>query len=342
MRLSNLQNVAAGAVIIVVLLACDPARERSDSAADPPGDPVVVYAAFEDRSYLPGLLSTYTKATGVPVIVRNGGAAAMVDDVIANNISPPADLLWTPSVADLWRAAEDGALRPQYSQFITDNVPQWLRDPDAFWVGVSYRNAVLVYDPGVFDASDLSDYAALAEPRFGDRLCLASSVNAINRTVIAMLIDALQTRPAEIAVRGWMANLARPVFDDEQKLLQAIQSGSCSVGIASSSAVANARGTDPDAALAVYVPALAYADAEAVGIARHARNAAGAAALVEWLLAATTQDMHAKSVRSLPANRHATLAPENQANGDAARRNVLFVARNRDEAIRLAERARYR
>ena len=334
------RNTGLVAASLTLIMSCGPAQEADEGAV--PAEPVVVYATYEDRTYLPALVDAYTKETGVVVIVRHGDTANIVDDVIGNRVSPPADLLWTSSVSGIWRSAEEGALRPLHLQHIDEDVPAWLRDPDDFWVGISYRTAVLVYDSSVISEADLSDYASLAEPRYRGRLCLSSSVNSVNRSVIAMLIDALDVRPAEIVVRGWMANLAMPVFDSEATLLDAIQSGSCGIGIASSTQAAATIAAN--APVSVHVPATAYTDVEGVGVARHARNPHGAVGLVEWLLTTATQTRHAKKTLSYPVNENAALADVLDAAGrdNSGSRNVVLVAWHEYEAIKLAERATYR
>ena len=90
--------------------------------------------------------------------------------------------------------------------FIQDNVPTWLRDPDEYWVALSYRSAVLVYDPDSVSPDLLSSYEELAEAQFRGRICMSSASLPINRAVIAMLIDKLGIRDTELAVRGWVAN----------------------------------------------------------------------------------------------------------------------------------------
>jgi hypothetical protein len=69
-------------------------------------------------------------------------------------------------------------------------------------------------------------------------------------------------------------------------------------------------------------PATAYGDVATIGIARHARNPEGGRALAEWLI---TQ------VEALQINREAPVA----------RQNVSVVASNFEDAVKLAERARY-
>ena len=83
-------RLAASTLGITLLSAC------SDEAAIeqvPPTDPVVVYAAYADKTYLPTLFTEFTAQTGQIVLVRNGQVPGIVDDVIASRVRPPADIL---------------------------------------------------------------------------------------------------------------------------------------------------------------------------------------------------------------------------------------------------------
>lgn len=344
MKFRPARTYAVALLCATVVFACESAEQDDRLAGTAGSAPVVVFAAFEDENYLPGLLDGFTNATGVPVIVRNGLPMAIVDDLIANTIQPPADLLWAPSIVGVWRAADEGALRPLQSASVISKVAPWLRDPDGYWVSLSYQKAVIVYDPSKFAAADMAGFAELADPGFRDQLCLSASSRPINLAVIAMLLDALSMRPTEIAVRGWVANLARPVFADDGTLLQALEAGSCGVGIVSSAALLREHRDGSGAGLAVFVPDGTYAEVEAVGIGRHARNPAGALALLDWLLLPATQSRHAAAHDAYPANISVALEDERDAASaaDVMQKNVAVAAWQRAEALKLAERARYR
>ena len=317
----------------VLLSACEQTPEADIDAAS--RDPVVVYFAGEDEAHLRRTLDRYVDVSGVPVSIRRGSPQGIVDDLIADDVIPPADVLVTMSVADISRAAEEGALRPLFLPAIKEQTPAWLRDPDDLWVGLSYRSAVIVYGTNTVDAPELSTYTALAETGFGGQLCLSSSNNAVNRSVIAMLIDSMGVRPAEIVVRGWMANLALPVFDTEDQLVDALRSGDCQFGIVSSSAVVKANATGSSANLTFSMPVPATVDIEGVGISRHARDPDGAAALVEWLFQADAQSELATTTWSHPA---IGIRKEGQETGI---KNVSLVGWHEKDSAKLAERARY-
>jgi iron(III) transport system substrate-binding protein len=314
---------------LALVAACTP-KEPVEEA--PPTEPVVVYTAYGDKTYLPTLFNEFTQDTGIIVIVRNGSVPGILDDVIGDRVTPPADMLITPSVAGVWRVAEEGELRPNYSAVVAANVPSWLRDPDKYWLALSYQKAVLVYNSEEFDAGDVSAYEDLAAEKFRRKVCLTSSEIPINRTVIAMLINKLGARNAELAVRSWVANLAQPVYANEEQLLQALSAGVCAVGMVTSGAAATISDNDmSDYKLQVHVPDETYVDIEAVGVTRHARNPDAAIALVDWMLQRDIQIRHAAQTSALPVLIEAA--------GD---HNIVAAALGQAEAAKLAERARYR
>jgi iron(III) transport system substrate-binding protein len=330
------------AAVSLLFTAC--AKAPDAEFDDERKEPVVVYAAFEDDADLRDLYRRYTDESGVLVIIRRGSPRDIVTDLIENKVNPPADVLVTQSVTDIWRAAEEGALRAYYSETLREKAHAWLRDPDDLWFGTAYRTAVVVHNMPGLDAADLADFSTLANPRFSGSLCLSSSAIPVNRIVIAMMIDKMGTREAENVVRSWLANLALPPFDDEDQLLKAIRTGLCRIGIASSSAVAMALPDSANFELSVLTPATTYADVDGVGVARHARNPDGAAALVEWMFSIDVQEYYARQNLSYPANMSATHAKELDTSGrdKVSQKNVSLVAWHETEAIRLIERAQYR
>jgi iron(III) transport system substrate-binding protein len=322
----------AAAAGLVLLAACS-----RDAADDVPPDPVVVYAAEQDAADWPAFFRTYTKETGVVVIVRETSPESIVDDVIENAISPPADVLLSHTAAGAERAAGDGALRPLPPGFDAGAVPNGLKDPDGYWVGIAMRTTGIAVDTRA--VTDMpADFVALAGPAWAGRLCLSSSGLPVNRGVVATLIGDRGVHEAELAVRGWVANLSRPVFADEAALLQAIADGECAAGIVSSQAHAGRLATDARARGVVRLdfagPGLA--DVDAAGIGRHARNPEGAARLIQWLLRVDVQQRYGRSTRQFET----VIGGGNPAGIDVAS-FALSPLRWEYEAVRLVERARY-
>lgn len=294
--------------LAIIAFICVQATAACDSAPRP--EAVVVYATAADETTIVKRFADFTDETGIPVTVTFGDSFTNTENVIANRGVPPADVLLTSTVTDIWRAADEGALRPIQAAAM-EAVPQVLKDPDGLWAAVDVRYAVIGVSPHV-QVGRVSDLDGLAHTQLSGQLCLSSSTLPVNRTLIAMLIEELGVKPAERIVRAWARNLALPPFQTEIELVEALQSGACGYGIFSSS-----MNTDGIKRIS---PEPLYIDIDGVGVARHARQPESAHRLVNWMLAQ-------KSLREPVSS-----------NG----RNIGLAGWRDQEAALLAERAAYR
>ena len=328
---------------LVLLLVAGCTADEPAEQAQVSQDPVVVYASYADKTYLPGMFSRFTDETGIVVIVRHAGREEIVDDLIADEINPPADVIVTRSVRGITRAADEGWLRPIPAGTVPDSVPPTLGDSDGFWVALAYRVPVLVYDMRNGDLPVPATFDDLADERFRGRLCLASSSRLVNRTVIASLISERGVRPTELLVRGWVANFATMPLELEEEMIGAIEDQRCAVGVASSTAFLNVAAGNADMASRARAPSGAGIDVEAAGIGRHARNPDGAARLIAWMLDDDFQQEHSLATLQSPASetvddRIAELVQFDRTSIDGDSANVAWAD---EDAVRLAERARY-
>jgi iron(III) transport system substrate-binding protein len=330
------RKLAAIAIAALVLGACERPAEKAAGAAARP-EPVVVYASFEDENYLPSLVADFTRETGIRVTVRHRPEHQIVGEVIANKGSPPADVLLTRSVQGIWRAAEEGALRPLQSQGITDVVPGWLRDPDGYWTAIGFSPVhVACSEERPADCDAIEAYEDLAKPEFEGRLCLSVASLAVNRTLIAGLIADHGLRSAEMIVRGWVANLALPPFESEASLLQAVEVGTCALAVVSGLVFFEYG----QPTVAATWPRPGYFDVFAVGINRHARSPDAARSLVEWLGSTDAMAAQFEAIGLRPADAGAPAAGFPFPASEGMRSANVFGLHEAD-AVKLAERARW-
>jgi iron(III) transport system substrate-binding protein len=241
----------------------------------PPPQSIVVYAVGNDESVLTETLTEFTEDTGIPVTLVFSKSSRNVDLVINNSGSPPADVLITNSVADIWRAADEGALRPIDADTFDRSDPL-LRDADGFWVAIEMRSHAIGALKGEKTRPLVASYDRLASVDMRGRICLSSSELHVNRSLVAMLINDRGVKQAERLVRAWIRNLAAPPFSSEDRLVGAIRNGTCDYGILS---------LVPDVDDLVYfVPEQHYMDIDGIGVARHARQSDSAQRLVKWLV----------------------------------------------------------
>src|SRR5690606_7150796 len=203
------------------------------AAALTPGDvrgPVVVYSSRQEHLIKP-LFDRFTAATGIEVQYQTGEDGPLIARLQAEGESTFADVLYTVDAGNLWSAADKGLLRPLQSELLESNIPEHLRDPEGRWFGLSVRARTIAYSTERVAPEELSSYEALAGPQWQGRLCLRTSKKVYNMSLVATLIERLGAERSEEIVRGWVANLAAPVFSSDVLLLEAIVAGQCDVGI---------------------------------------------------------------------------------------------------------------
>jgi iron(III) transport system substrate-binding protein len=331
-----MSRAAAIALATLALCACngDPPETPADT---PRAEPVVVYASFENENYLPALCAEFTRETGIAVTVRQRPEQQIVSDVIDKRGSPPADLLLTRSVHGVWRAADDGALRPLQSAAANRSVPAWLRDADGYWTAIGFTPVDVVCSAErQADCDAVDAYEDLGKSEFRGRLCLAAASLAVNRTLMAGLIADHGVRPAELIVRGWVANLALPPLDTEQAVLRAVADGRCGLGVVSGTELHAFAGS----AVAATWPRPGYFDVVAVGVNRHARNPDAARKLADWLVGEAAQALQFAAIGLRPVNPEVPAGPFALPSAEGMRNAGVFGLHETD-AVKLAERARW-
>lgn len=100
----------------------------------------------------------------------------------------PADLLISTDVGRLHRAEVQGLLQPVDSKVLTDAIPAHLRDPKQQWFGLTKRARPIMYVPGKVKPEQLSTIEDLADPKWKGKICVRSSDNIYNQSMVAALI----------------------------------------------------------------------------------------------------------------------------------------------------------
>lgn len=301
------------------------ATEPPDSVADRRYEPVVVYADAPGEEALSRVFAAFTGQTGIPVTVRAADSAVNLKDVMSNTGAPPADVLLTDNVADIWLAADDGALRRLGEDSGIGGLPEAYRDPDSQWLTLATSRFVIVRAAGAGGTlpASLED---LTEDQYARQLCLSTSSGVHNRELIAQLVAAHGVRPAEIMVRQWLGNLALPPFESPEKLLDAVAAGSCPLAIV----VEHELGGRQDEFESIR-PVETHLTAFAAGIARHARYAESATVLLAWLLGSDGQAAFAEAAAVTPLTDSVELSS-----------GLAVIGWRQEDARLLAERARWR
>ncbi len=276
----------------------------NDAAVAPSDDQVVTIYSSRNEQLIKPLLDKYTEETGVKIELVTDKTGPLMARLQAEGKNTPADMLLTVDAGNLWQAAEQGLLQPVTSTVLETNVPAKYRDPKGQWTGLSLRARTILYDPSKVDASQLSTYADLADPKWKGKLCLRTSKSVYNQSLVASMIENLGSDETEQIIRGWVDNLATDVFTDDTSLLEAIAAGQCEVGLTNSYYYGRILDEKPDFPVQIFWANQdttgTHVNISGAGVIANSDNPSGALKLMEWLSSDEAQGIYASSDKEFP------------------------------------------
>jgi iron(III) transport system substrate-binding protein len=237
------------------------------------------FTAFEDES-------------GKTLELRGGTAPELFERLRDEGDETPADLLVTTDLANLWRAKEAGILEPVSSQALERQVPAELRDPDGAWWPLSLRIRTPMRSTERVPEDAIDSYEDLGDPRWRGRLCLRTSSNEYNQSLVADMIAKRGPERTERILSAWMDN-DPDVLGSDVDVLEAIAAGSCDVGLTNHYYLARILADDPAFPVAPAWPdqdgAGAHTNLSGVGLVQGSEHREDALALMEHLTAREAQ-----------------------------------------------------
>lgn len=309
---------------------------------------ITVYSARADELLRP-VVQAYENETGTKVTLVSDRAGPLMEKLKAEGRNTPADVLITVDGGNLWQAAQAGLFAPINSATLRNNIPSHLRDPQNRWFGLSVRARTIFYNPNKVNASQLSTYADLADPKWRGKLCLRTSNNVYNQSLVATMIANHGQAATQRIVRGWVDNLATRPFANDTALLEAIDAGQCDVGIANTYYYGRLLNQKPAVANNVKVFFAdqngkgTHVNVSGAGVVRYSKNAAEAQKFIEWLSSSKAQNLFADRNFEYPASVRVNATPvvARWGNFNHDFINVSVAGQNQARAIQLMRRAGY-
>ena len=192
---------------------------------------VNVYSSRQEQLIKP-LLDKFTAASGIKVNLVTGKDDALIERLKLEGENSPADLLITADAGRLYRAKDLGLSQTIDSAALTAAIPENLRDPDNQWFGLTYRARPIFYVKEKIKPEDLSTYADLADPKWKGKICVRSSDNIYNQSMLASMIASQGAATTTQWAEGLVKNLARPPEGGDRDQLKAAAAGICDLALA--------------------------------------------------------------------------------------------------------------
>ena len=347
-------TIRSGAIAAALVLLCGAFWAPSVLSTDD-GKSVNIYSARKEALILP-ILERFRDQTGIEFNLVTGKADALLKRLRMEGEASPADVFITVDAGRLHRAKEAGVLQKIGSESIDAAVPAHLRDADGFWVALSKRARTIIYARDRVDAAALSTYEGLADPTWKGRICIRSSGNIYNQSLVASMIEASGVEQTEAWAEGLVGNFARPPAGGDTDQLRAVAAGECDVAAANTyyfgRLAASSKEEDQAvaAALKVFWPNQGEGDrgvhmnVSGVGITASAQNRESAIRLLEFLVSPEAQTWYAEVNHEYPVV-PGVAASETLESFGAFKEdtlNLTALGANNRQAVELMDRAGWR
>ncbi len=178
------------------------------------------------------LYANFTKQTGIRINRLEGPEDALLERIKNEGTASPADVLVTVDAGRLWRAEQMGLFQPLKSAVLDARIPANLQQPDGLWFGFSTRARVIIFAKDRVKAGEISNYEDLADPKWKGKICMRSSSNMYNLSLMSSLIEHLGEAKAEAWARSVVANFARSPKGGDTDQIKAVASGECAISLA--------------------------------------------------------------------------------------------------------------
>lgn len=281
------------------------------------------------------LYKGFTEQTGIEINRIEGKDDALIERIKSEGVNSPADVLITVDAARLWRAKEAGLFRDVESETLEQRIPANLRHPDGKWFGISQRARLVFYNKDMVAPGEIERYEDLADPKWKGKICIRSSSNVYNLSLLASIIAHKGEKAAEDWARAVRENFARPPQGGDTDQIKAVAAGECAVAVANSYYYLRLATSDEEEnreiadAVGVVFPNQdgrgTHVNVSGIGVLKNAQHPDAAVRFIEYLTSEKAQRIFADGNNEYPVVEGVEAKPEVAALG-TFKRDTLDVA----------------
>ncbi|WP_419307582.1 Fe(3+) ABC transporter substrate-binding protein [Chromohalobacter israelensis] len=322
-------------------------------AGDALAEEVNIYSARHYDSDQ-ALYDAFTEKTGIDVNILEGDSDQLIERIRREGAASPADIMLTVDAGRLWRAEQAGVFQGIESDVLSERLPDAMRHPEGKWFGFSQRVRAIFYDPDDVDPANLKRYEDLADPRFEGDICIRSSNNIYNQSLLASMIAHHGMDDAEAWAQGVVDNMARDPEGGDTDQIRGVASGECDIAVANHyyyvRLLESDDASDREAAESVEILLPnqdgrgAHVNVGGAGVVADAPNRDNAIRFLEFLASDEAQRLFAAGNHEFPVvdgvEVDGTLATWGDFKRDAL--NINALGEHNPEAIRIFDRVGWR
>lgn len=300
------------------------------------------------------LYAAFTEQTGIDVNVLEGDSDQLLQRLKLEGEASPADVMITVDAGRLWRGEQEDIFASVESEILNERVPEHLRHPEGKWFGFSERVRTIFINPTAVDADKITRYEDLADPTFEGQVCIRSSNNIYNQSLLASMIAHHGEEAAEEWAAGVVNNFARNPEGGDTDQIRGVASGQCDIAVANhyyyARLVNSDQQADREAAEKVQVifpnqgDRGAHVNVGGAGIVKGAPNEENAVRFLEFLASDKAQSLFAIDNYEFPVvdsvELEGFMASLDDYKSDEL--NISALGEHNPEAVRIFDRVNWR
>ncbi|MGR2739897.1 Fe(3+) ABC transporter substrate-binding protein [Billgrantia sp. Q4P2] len=300
------------------------------------------------------LYQAFTDETGIKVNLLEGDSDQLIERIQREGVASPADVMITVDAGRLWRAEEDGIFQGIESDVLAERLPDAMRHPEGKWFGFSQRVRAIFFNPENVDPSEITSYEDLTDPRWEGEVCIRSSNNIYNQSLLASMIEHHGEEGAEEWAQGIVNNLARQPEGGDTDQIKAVAAGECDLAVANHYYYVRLINSDDaaDREVAEKVGILfpnqddrgIHVNVGGAGVVATSPNRENAIRFLEFLASDTAQEIFAAGNYEYPVVEGVKMDETLESWGELKKDeiNVSILGENNPEAIRIFDRVGWR
>lgn len=204
------------------------AQDAATPAAAQVGGTATVYSGRNEELIGPAI-EMASEQTGVTAEVRYGGTAELAATLLEEGENTPASVYIAQDAGALGQLANEGLLA-ELPEDILSQVDERFRSPDGFWVGISGRARVLVYNTDMVSEDELpASVSDLTSEDWAGRVGWAPENGSFQS-----FVTAFRELEGDDAAREWLeAMLANDpqIYESNGAIVRAVAAGEVAVGL---------------------------------------------------------------------------------------------------------------
>ena len=299
-------------LLISLLSGCGKSSTESEALEiknNEASNEVNIYSARKGYLLKP-LLVEFEKDTKIKVNIISGKSKALQKRIEQEGENTRADILLTVDAGNLHNAKSKNILRNIKSDKLNELIPNYLRDKEGYWYGLSIRSRVIMYNPKKVNINELSTYDDLSSSKWENRICIRSSGNIYNQSLLASLIFHLGEETAEDWAKKVVNNFSRNPKGNDRTQMTSVVLEECDLTLANTYYLGKWISSEKEnerkyaKKIAVFFPNQmdrgAHINISGAAVVKYAKNPKNAIKLIEYLASDKAQELYAKTNHEYP------------------------------------------